>query len=76
MRRDRHVAATLQSELARLLEARGWRIRNLGVRCWQDPLKPDGELLGVTAAIGRELRREKDPGVEFDRAARREGLLT
>ncbi len=66
---------TLQSDLARLLETRGWRVVNMGVRCWQDPLKPDGEPLGVTAAIGRELRREKDPGVEFDRAARLEGLL-
>ena len=67
---------TLQEELARLLESRGWRVCNLSVRCWQDPLSPDGELLGVTAAIGRELRREKDPGAEFDRAVRREGLLS
>jgi hypothetical protein len=66
----------LRHELADLLEERGWRWRRgNGVRGWQDPLKPDGELLGIIAALGRELRREDCPGEEFDRAARREGLL-
>lgn len=61
-------ARTLQEELAALLQARGWRYRNLDVRCWQDPLNPDGELVGVIAAVHRELRREKDPGAEIGRA--------
>lgn len=63
---------TLQETLARLLEDRGWRIRSFDVRCWQDPLIPDGEPVGIIAAIHRELRREKDPHAEIDRALRRE----
>ena len=66
----------LRHQLADLLQERGWRWRRgSGVRGWQDPLKPDGELLGAIAALSRELRREERPGEEFDRAARQEGLL-
>ena len=63
----------LRHQLASLLEDRGWRWRRgSGVRGWQDPLKPDGELLGYSAAIDREIRREDTPGEEFERAVRRE----
>lgn len=66
----------LRHQVADLLEERGWRWRRgSNVRGWQDPLKPDGELLGIVAAIHCELRREERPGEEFDRAMRREGLL-
>lgn len=67
--------ATLQEQLGEILTVRGWRLVGFGVRCWQDPLRPDGELLGVSAALSTELRREADPGVEVDRALHREGLL-
>lgn len=63
-------------QIAHLLERRGWRIRNFGVRCWQDPLQPDGELLGSIAAVEREIRRDKDPHREIDRAIRREDRAT
>ena len=56
--------SALERVLERELERRGWRvcvpldIGTIGtpVRYWKDPL--GGEPVGLTAAIGRELRRE------------------
>lgn len=70
------MSQSLSHALAQILEELGWRYRRgIPPRCWQDPLNPSGELVGMQAALSRELRRERFPGEEIDRALRREAPL-